>query len=680
MSNSTTNLDLISVSQAQKEVTANALLDAASPAMLYGRRASTSGGLVWGYYGGAVIISGTPTSIANGTITLTASATNYLEADPATGAVTKNTSGWTAGLTPLYSVVCGAATVMSYTDFRSSGGSSGGVSSVNGQSGEVTLTADDVGAEEAGAAAAAVTVHEGASDPHAQYQKESEKGAANGYAGLGSDGKVPAAQLPASATTGGTVTSVALTTPGVLFDVSGSPVTGAGTLAMTLKTQVKNTFLAGPTTGVDAAPTMRAIAAADLPVMGASGSSHAAGIVPDPGSIAGTTKYLREDGSWSVPPGASSGSSTLAGDTDVAISGAADKQVLAYDSASATWKNKALTLTSASMTWSPSDKSGFVTLSNNNMTAAGNSSGWTSVRSTKSQAAGKYYFETTFTGGDQRLYVGLANSAASLSNYIGSDNNGIGFACNGNTFSSSVVLSGATLAVLPNAANGDVICIAADLSSKLLWVRINGGNWNNSASANPATGAGGISFSSMNAGPYFVGASPYTATAIATLNAAGSFAYAIPSGFSAFDTQTSMAFTDTAVNSPTDGQYLKYQASNSKWVNASLLYDFTEFYRGVPGASATVIYRPVPRAVTFPVSLTGSYAKARVAATASTTFSVQKNGSQVGTIVFAAGATSATFTAASAISLAAGDILSIIAPATADATLADIGFTLVGIQ
>lgn len=111
----------------------------------------------------------------------------------------------------------------------------------------------------------AIAAHVAEADPHTQYQRESEKGAANGYAGLGSDGKVPAAQLPASATTGGTVTSVALTTPGVLFDVTGSPVTSTGTLAMALKTQVKNTFLAGPATGADATPTMRALTAADLP-------------------------------------------------------------------------------------------------------------------------------------------------------------------------------------------------------------------------------------------------------------------------------------------------------------------------------------------------------------------------------------------------------------------------------
>lgn len=38
-----------------------------------------------------------------------------------------------------------------------------------------------------------------------------------------------------------------------------------------------------------------------LSVMGASGSGHKSGLVPDPGATAGTTKYLREDGTWVAP-------------------------------------------------------------------------------------------------------------------------------------------------------------------------------------------------------------------------------------------------------------------------------------------------------------------------------------------------------------------------------------------
>jgi hypothetical protein len=44
---------------------------------------------------------------------------------------------------------------------------------------------------------AAIAAHESAADPHTGYQKESEKGAASGYASLDAGGTVPDAQIPA---------------------------------------------------------------------------------------------------------------------------------------------------------------------------------------------------------------------------------------------------------------------------------------------------------------------------------------------------------------------------------------------------------------------------------------------------------------------------------------------------
>lgn len=117
MAGSTSNLDLISVSQAAKEATANALFDAGSPATTFGRRLSTTTGLTWGYYGGTMLIGGTVTQIANGTLLLTGSATNYVEVSPL-GVVSRNTTGFTAGSTPLYTVVTGASSITSWTDQR----------------------------------------------------------------------------------------------------------------------------------------------------------------------------------------------------------------------------------------------------------------------------------------------------------------------------------------------------------------------------------------------------------------------------------------------------------------------------------------------------------------------------------------------------------------------------------
>ncbi len=117
MSNSTATFDPIVQSQASKEVTANAFFDAASPATSFGRRQSTTSGLTWGYYGATITVDGALTQIANSTVALTASTTNYVEATRA-GVVSKNTTGFTAGSVPLYSVVTGASTVTSYTDYR----------------------------------------------------------------------------------------------------------------------------------------------------------------------------------------------------------------------------------------------------------------------------------------------------------------------------------------------------------------------------------------------------------------------------------------------------------------------------------------------------------------------------------------------------------------------------------
>jgi trimeric autotransporter adhesin len=66
-----------------------------------------------------------------------------------------------------------------------------------------------------------------------------------------------------------------------------------------------------------------AVSAAQLPLFGISGSGHGPGAVPDPGATAGSTRYLREDGTWSVPAGGSGGLSVGAGSsTGAAIAGA----------------------------------------------------------------------------------------------------------------------------------------------------------------------------------------------------------------------------------------------------------------------------------------------------------------------------------------------------------------------
>jgi hypothetical protein len=85
--------------------------------------------------------------------------------------------------------------------------------------------------------------------------------------GIGSTGQtitVVAGEPAWTTPTNGTVTSVALTSPGVLYTVTGSPVTTSGTLQLNLISQTANTVLAAPN-GSNGNPSFRALALQDLP-------------------------------------------------------------------------------------------------------------------------------------------------------------------------------------------------------------------------------------------------------------------------------------------------------------------------------------------------------------------------------------------------------------------------------
>lgn len=100
---------------------------------------------------------------------------------------------------------------------------------------------------------------------------------------------------------------------------------------------------------------------------------------------------------------------------------------------------------------------------------------------------------------------------------------------------------------------------------------------------------------------------------------------------------------------------------------------------GLPTGSEVIARWVATRDFTFPSGLTGSQAYADTApADGAKDFDVQKNGASVGTVSFALGSNTATFSMASATSFVAGDRLAFVAPATADSALADIAITLKG--
>jgi hypothetical protein len=84
----------------------------------YAERSAAHSGLNFGYYGGLVHNDNVVTSTSDGTVALTNATTNYVEVNVSTGAVTANTSGFTSGRIPLFTVVTSGGAISTVTDKR----------------------------------------------------------------------------------------------------------------------------------------------------------------------------------------------------------------------------------------------------------------------------------------------------------------------------------------------------------------------------------------------------------------------------------------------------------------------------------------------------------------------------------------------------------------------------------
>lgn len=108
----------------------------------------------------------------------------------------------------------------------------------------------------------------------------------------------------------------------------------------------------------------------------------------------------------------------------------------------------------------------------------------------------------------------------------------------------------------------------------------------------------------------------------------------------------------------------------------SVPYDLACQVDGAPANSAVVMRFKSPRAFTLAAS--GQQGVAQVAATAQADFIVAVGGVTKATLRFAAAGTVPSVVSGTVTTIAAGNIITITAPASADATLADIVFTLPG--
>lgn len=179
-------------------------------------------------------------------------------------------------------------------------------------------------------------------------------------------------------------------------------------------------------------------------------------------------------------------------------------------------------------TWNPADKNASITLSGGNLTASGTSASRAALRAIASHSTGKFYYEVVVSASPNiaNTNAGIATAAANLATYISVDTTGVAY------FEPVIFFNNGVIASIQSAALGDTICIAVDLGAQFIWVRTNGGNWNNDPAANPATGTNGTSFAGIAAGPYFPAATLDSTTDVMTANfGATAYAQTVPSGF-----------------------------------------------------------------------------------------------------------------------------------------------------
>lgn len=181
------------------------------------------------------------------------------------------------------------------------------------------------------------------------------------------------------------------------------------------------------------------------------------------------------------------------------------------------------------VTFNPAAKASNVVLSGGNLTAALSSGSIGGVRANGGANTGLFYCSFVPTLGSGNIGVGLANTFADLSNFLGGDTNSVIYDSSG-----FVSLNNTHVATIATFASGNTVDMAWNLTAKLVWFRVNGGNWNNNGSADPATNTGGISIAalgSIGTIPYFAVAESTATTASVTAQFAGTYAHAAPAGY-----------------------------------------------------------------------------------------------------------------------------------------------------
>jgi hypothetical protein len=197
----------------------------------------------------------------------------------------------------------------------------------------------------------------------------------------------------------------------------------------------------------------------------------------------------------------------------------------------------------ATSKWNYGDKADEVTLSGSDLTATRTAAtvgtGYNNVRATVLNGSNKVYGELmgAIPSGANANAVGVANFSAPIQgtgNYLGSDNNGIGYYADGTVYRNATLIT--TIATW----NGtDWIAVAVDRTNNKIWFKnlTAGSGWNNAAigSQDPANNVGGLDISAISGSLY-----PFTSffdiNDARTVSLGGSpYTGSLPSGFTHWD-------------------------------------------------------------------------------------------------------------------------------------------------
>ena len=187
---------------------------------------------------------------------------------------------------------------------------------------------------------------------------------------------------------------------------------------------------------------------------------------------------------------------------------------------------------SIAVTLDPLKKASGIALSGGNLTAGLAVAGfYPCVLSTTGHSSGKFYFEaqTHGTNAFDNEQIGVTfDEGGTYMTPVSNSVNGAAMRADG-----QVGVNATTVATIQSYVQGNTIAVAVDLTGKLIWFRTSANtNWNNSGTANPATGTGGISLASFTGVPVYAAVTEEGAGNLWTFNF-GNSAYALtpPAGF-----------------------------------------------------------------------------------------------------------------------------------------------------